>query len=187
MKHPFEPSSIRCIVGIGNPEARYANTYHNMGLRFVSFLSAKAEDEGVLPKKTQRDRTRALSTYPSGVLLARSRLSMNLSGQAVRSALSTIPPEKLLLVHDDSDLALGAYRVSFGSGSAGHKGVQSVIEALGTREFFRLRLGIREPVRHSKKRAEDFVLGQVPASEEPTCTNAFSSIIETYELIRFLS
>ena len=83
---------------------------------------------------------------------------MNRSGEAVREAASyyRVPPEELLVVHDDLDLPLGRVKVDFDSGGAGHRGVGSIIETLGTKGFHRIRIGIGRPVR--KEEVESFVL-----------------------------
>ncbi|MDP3725480.1 MAG: aminoacyl-tRNA hydrolase [Nanoarchaeota archaeon] len=186
MRSTFQPSSIRVVAGIGNSEEKYLTTYHNAGMRFVSFLLEKARETA--PKK-RRNSSFSLFTYPSGVSLLLSSLSMNLSGDAIKKALSlhSIQPKNLLLVHDDSDLPLGSYRFSFGRGAAGHRGVQSVIETLGTNEFWRLRIGIRDPLTHRKKRAEDFVLSAMPPSHLQILQKTFSSISSAYDFIRLLS
>ena len=160
MKTPFHPSSIRLIAGIGNPETKYANTYHNAGLQFLSFLSEEAK--------------KGSSSLP---LLFSSPVSMNLSGSPIQKVLAmrSISPRDMLLVHDDSDLPLGKYRISFGSSSAGHRGAESVIEALGTNEFYRLRFGIRDPVFHHRKRAEHFVLHSISPEHAKALRKAFLS------------
>lgn len=170
MRVTFQPRAIRLIAGIGNPEERYANTYHNAGLQFVSYCNE------VRPP---------LGGRTSNPIFFSSPVSMNCSGGVVQKALSRVSakPEALLLVHDDSDLALGTYRVSFGSGSAGHRGVQSVIEALGTNEFFRLRFGIRDPGSHHKKRAKDFVLRALSPQHKKLLEKAFASAASKFNFL----
>ena len=87
---------------------------------------------------------------------------MNVSGPAVHKLLRSIQavPADLLLIHDDSDLPLGEWRLVFGRGAAGHHGVESVIAALRTKDFWRLRLGIR----HGRGKAGEFVLRKMTAA-----------------------
>ncbi len=98
------------------------------------------------------------------ILLVQPLTYMNLSGRAAAEALqrNQIDPSQMVLVHDDLDLPVGRIRLRRGGGSAGHRGVRSVIEALGTEDFFRLRLGIGKP---PGGETADYVL-EVPAPEE---------------------
>ena len=170
MRNTFQAASIRLIAGIGNPEKKYANTYHNAGLQFISCCNK------VRPPKGGRI---------SNPILFSSSVSMNLSGSAIQKALSThsLSPHELLLVHDDSDLPLGTYRISFGSGSAGHRGVKSVIDALGTKKFFRLRFGIRDPSAHQKKQAGNFVLHAISPEHKKLLEEAFASAGKNLNLL----
>lgn len=147
-------SAIDIIIALGNPGAEYANTYHNAGVHFVHFLH---EQPASIPETVG-----LLGTY------------MNVSGPVVQKLLNKkgIRPERLLLVHDDVDIPVGEYKFSFGSGAAGHHGVGSVIESLGTKDFWRLRIGIAKTIetpdgRTIKKKAEEFVLKPIsPADME---------------------
>ncbi len=171
MKPSFDPSFVRCIAGIGNPEQEYANTYHNAGLQFIVYL---------------RNEIGSLAEDPvSTPILFSSPVSMNLSGPAVRKALAarSLKPRSLLLAHDDSDLSIGTHRVSFGSGHAGHRGVRSVIDALGTNEFYRLRFGIRDPLLHYKKRAADFVLRPMTREHAKLLHRAFVAAAHEFNFL----
>lgn len=114
---------VKLIIGIGNPGKGYENTYHNVGFEAVDFLKEK------FPK----------------LLFLKSRNYMNASGLFVARALKKkrLKTEQILIAHDDSDIGLGKFKLSFGRGSAGHKGVTSIIESLKTKDFWRLRIGIR--------------------------------------------
>ena len=83
--------------------------------------------------------------------------------------------EEFLVVHDDSDIALGRYKLSFDRSSGGHKGVQSIIDALGTQAFWRLRIGIRKPpaVGEKRKRAEELVLESIASEDEAVLSAVF--------------
>ncbi len=92
---------------------------------------------------------------------------MNESGKAVKEAMKyfKIKPEEILIVHDDSDIELGKYKISFGRGSAGHNGVQSIINNLKTKNFWRLRIGVRPTTNNRRPttqiKAGDFVLKKI--------------------------
>lgn len=119
---------IKLVVGLGNPGEEYMNTYHNLGHLFVDYLKSD-------PK---------LRVYPN---LQKTNVYMNESGRYIKAALKKygLRPEEILVVHDDSDILLGNFKLSFGRGSAGHEGVESIIKSLKTNTFYRLRMGIRPP------------------------------------------
>lgn len=154
------------IIGLGNSEPRYAHTYHNVGFLAVHYF---------------RDLARAHTfSVPEDRLLLTDR-SMNTSGAFVRAALARfkISPAELLLVHDDSDIALGHYKFSFSRGSAGHKGVEDVTRAIGTNAFWRLRIGIRKEGDHTK--ALDLVLQPIPEDVKKILTDVFHTIGERFK------
>lgn len=150
--HPVS-NGIKLIIGLGNPLPEYKNTYHNVGKLMADYLLEKfsAENAGVelvFRKKTSGN----FESCSAGELtVAKPTNYMNQNGKAVKTALKTfgIKADSLLVAHDDSDIEIGKYKISFGSGSAGHNGVQSVIENLGTKNFWRLRIGIRPSPRKS--------------------------------------
>lgn len=139
---------IRIIVGLGNEGAEYEGTYHNVG----SFVSAHFRNNEILP----RSRFFTLTGF------------MNNIGGPIRKFASrgnTLPIE-MLVIHDETDLPVGEYKFSFGGGSAGHRGVQSVIDNFGTPDFWRLRIGVRDPREKIRRKAEEFVLRQWSSAEE---------------------
>lgn len=164
---------VKLIIGLGNPGEEHQKTYHNIGFAYIDFLARK------LPKDGWRKAGRGLFEYlkSDGPTLAKTIVFMNDSGVAVKAALGYLrcKPNEMLVVHDDSDIKLGKYKVSFGRGSAGHRGVESVIKALGTNQFSRLRIGIRG--KNSKKKASDLVLGNVSPADRKTLQTTFEAII----------
>jgi PTH1 family peptidyl-tRNA hydrolase len=132
------------VVGLGNPGRRYRGTRHNLGREVVARLAqdcgVRLEDEGFV--RTARVNRSGLSLW-----LAVPETYMNVSGEAVRGLLRRRrrPPGDLLVVHDDLDLPLGRLRLRPGNGAGGHNGIRSIIDALGTGMFPRLRVGIGRP------------------------------------------
>jgi len=130
------------VVGLGNPGPRYRKTRHNVGFMVAEELLRRA--------RVAEDRVAAMSLVATArigdeeVLVLRPQTFMNLSGQAVAQAARRrgIEASEIVLVYDDADLELGRIRLRPGGSPAGHKGVMSVVEALGTREVPRVRLGI---------------------------------------------
>lgn len=153
------------IVGLHNPEPRYAGTRHNVGAEVVSAL---AEGQGVGFRRGPRGmkgRTAAVSIEARPAVLALPLLSMNVCGPAVRAVLAyyKVRPSQLLVVHDDIDLPFGRLRLHEGRGHGGHNGVRSVISALGTRDFWRLKVGLGRPP--GRMDPADFVLGRFTRDE----------------------
>jgi peptidyl-tRNA hydrolase, PTH1 family len=137
--------SVRLIVGLGNPGAKYAGTRHNVGYQFVDSL---AESQGLTSTRRQFH-AQVIDGKVAGhrVLLAKPLTFMNLSGNAVGSLVRfyKLDPADLIVIYDDLDLPLGRARLRPQGGSGGHKGMKSIIERLGTQEFARLRIGIGRP------------------------------------------
>lgn len=133
------------IVGLGNPGREYKENRHNVGFMLVDRLAAR------LGVSFSRVESRALvtraETQGRRIILAKPQTYMNLSGGPVAALLRfyKIPRENLLVVYDDVDLPLGALRLRPGGGSAGQKGMKSIIDQLGSEEFSRLRIGIGRP------------------------------------------
>ena len=141
------------IAGLGNPGERYAPTRHNLGFWVVDAIIAEAE-----PKPYRRLRqvtvnkdyvlwSVSLPRVNGDVLLLKPLTYMNLSGRAVMRALKEhgVSPKSLLVLHDELDLPLGRMKFKDGGGGAGHNGIASIIEEVGTDSFARLRLGIGRP------------------------------------------
>ncbi len=169
------------FVGLGNPTHQYEQTRHNIGFMVLDAFAKKHEfPEFKLNKKSDSLLSESIVGQQK-VLLAKPRTSMNNSGDAV-SILTTnykLQTTNLLVVHDDIDLPLGKLRISMGSGSAGHKGVESIISALGTQDFVRVRLGI-QPKTGKPEQVEEFVLQRFSQVEsnvvEQTIQNACAAL-----------
>ncbi len=133
------------ILGLGNPGRSYAGSRHNVGSEVVDLL---AKEHGI-----QLGERRRYAVVGRGVImgedvvLARSRTYMNLSGTAAKYLVDRyhISPARLLVVYDDMDLPVGWLRIRERGGSAGHNGIKSIIEELGTQEFPHLRIGVGHP------------------------------------------
>ncbi len=151
------------IVGLGNPGPEYRQTRHNVGFMLVDRL---AERLGV---KFTRMESKALVTKGDyqgrRIVLAKPHTFMNLSGQAVAALCRyyKVPPANLLVTYDDVDLPPGAIRIRPQGGSAGQKGMGSIIERLGTQDIPRMRLGIGRPP--GRMEAADYVLQKFSSAE----------------------
>jgi len=164
---------MKLIIGLGNPGEKYIKTRHNIGFRVADELTKELGSENWQLKSKLKALISESIFNNEKILLAKPQTFMNLSGQAVK-ALSTyykINPQNIWIIHDDIDLPLGTFKISQNITSAGHKGVQSIIDSLGTKDFVRFRIGIRpdnsKQVAVSKKiDTERFVLEKFSKDEE---------------------
>ena len=144
------------IVGLGNPGNRYRATRHNIGFMVLEKLATKLEVD--LRQKSFNALWGKGKIASKNVILAMPQTYMNLSGNAVRQlhAFFKTDLSNLIVIHDDLDLSFGSVRLKTGGGNAGHKGLASIEENLGSSEFMRIRLGIGKP--SDKSRIESYVL-----------------------------
>ena len=164
------------VVGLGNPGSEYQGTRHNVGHRVVEHLAKTA-----LRRKWQRDDATLLCAgvwQGSPVKLLKPLAYMNESGPVVARALRRhhAGPADLVLVYDDIDLPMGVVRVRMKGSHGGHKGVRSVIEALGTQDIRRVKIGIGRPER--KDDVPDHVLTRFTPEELPEVEAAVAAAAE---------
>lgn len=174
-------AKIRLIAGLGNPSARYKNSYHNIGLSVLDYL---AETFSVSKFKTPSGAPFGYSKA-GRLILVKPLVFMNESGRAIDAAVKFfgVKPAEIIIVHDDSDISLGRLKLSFGRGAAGHHGAESVIKKLNTKNFWRLRIGIRKgDTNHKKnafsvrKKAEDFVLQNIRKGDKEIFHSVFAEV-----------
>lgn len=155
---------MHLLVGLGNPGNEYANTRHNVGFRVVNYLSKQT---GIrLDQIRHKSRLGKGSFEQEEIILARPRTYMNLSGEAVSSLVGgfNLSLSRLLVIYDDIDLDLGQIRIRRRGSSGGHKGIASIIDAVGSDKFARLRIGIG-PLKEGIT-LTDYVLGEFENEEE---------------------
>ena len=155
--------SLALVIGLGNPGAEYARHRHNVGFRVVDAL-ARAHGLAFSRAKLARAHTAQGRIAGRRVILAKPQTFMNRSGQAVGrlARWHKVPPQQILVVYDELDLPLGRLRLRPEGGAGGHNGMRSIIEALGSQGFPRLRVGIDRPP--GKMDPADYVLH--PFSQE---------------------
>ncbi|HWG15231.1 MAG TPA: aminoacyl-tRNA hydrolase [Streptosporangiaceae bacterium] len=151
------------VAGLGNPGPEYAGTRHNAGHMVADLL---AERMGAR-FKAHRSRNEIAEGRLAGVpvTLAKPRTYMNVSGGPVAAlaAFYKIPPERIVVVHDELDIPFGSVRIKLGGGDNGHNGLRSVTQALGTNEYIRVRCGIGRPP--GRMDAATYVLRDFSAAE----------------------
>ncbi|MBI2459905.1 MAG: aminoacyl-tRNA hydrolase [Parcubacteria group bacterium] len=176
------------IVGLGNPGEQYKLTRHNLGFLAVNALADKLG----LAWKTNK-KFKAEIAANAGLILIKPQDYMNNSGQAISAVLSyyKLLPKKLGLlktanadlskiltvIHDDLDIELGKYKISVDSRSAGHRGVESIISSLKTKNFQRVRIGIKTPQMRGKCGADKFVLQNFNNQEKNIIDQVIEKII----------
>lgn len=136
---------MKLLVGLGNHGAKYAATRHNVGFMAVDLIAEKfktAFSENICHSDVARAKL-----DNEEVVLAKPKTYMNRSGQAVAELMDefSLTVDDLTILHDDIDIALGKIKEKTGGGSAGHNGIESIVSALGTGEFRRIRLGVGRP------------------------------------------
>ena len=153
---------MKLIIGLGNPGKQYEKTRHNAGFIILDALREKWDfSEFQFSKKFNTEISEG-SVDGSKMILAKPQSFMNRSGQVVRTIMDfyKLTPEDIVVIHDDLDIDLGTFKVSIDASAGGHNGVQSIVEALGTQQLKRIRIGI-EGTERKKSRTmpgEAFVL-----------------------------
>ena len=139
-------SSIRLIVGLGNPGREYETTRHNAGYWWVDEL-ARLQNLGFKSEAKFHGLMARGQLHGHEILLLKPQTFMNASGRSVGALVQfyKIEPAEILVVHDELDLPPGVARLKLGGGHGGHNGLKDIIAHLGTRDFWRLRLGIGHP------------------------------------------
>ena len=175
-------SRVQLVVGLGNPGAQYEQTRHNAGFFFVDALAnrhgASFQSEAKFFGQSCRIRLDGQELW-----LLKPMTFMNRSGQAI-AALARfykIPPEAILVAHDELDLPPGEIRLKIGGGHGGHNGLRDTISQLGgNRDFLRLRIGIGHPGHSSQ--VTGYVLGKAPANEQQAIEDAINRALTVMPL-----
>ena len=174
--------TIRLIVGLGNPGREYETTRHNVGFRWVGEL-ARLQNLSFKNETKFHGLAARGQLHGREMLLLKPQTFMNASGRAVGALAQfyKIAPAEILVVHDDLDLPPGVARLKLGGGHGGHNGLKDIIAHLGTRDFWRLRLGIGHP----GERAEvvNFVLNDPRKEERGLIEQAVQRALEISDLI----
>lgn len=164
-------AGVRLIVGLGNPGPQYESTRHNVGYWFIEALAARNGGQFRVENKFHGLLCR-LPLSGRDLRLLKPTTFMNRSGQSLAAVARyfDIPPEQILVVHDELDLPVGTLRLKQGGGHAGHNGLRDVINVLGTRDFWRLRIGIDHPLDRSQ--VVNYVLSRASRGDEARIRDA---------------
>ncbi len=163
------------IIGLGNPGPKYKNSRHNAGFTAVEEFAEKNGFPGFSLSKKENAVISSETLKGNKVILALPQTFMNNSGKAVKQLIKNHKPEEIIVIHDDIDLVSGKSKLSRNRGSAGHKGVDSIIKEAGTKNFWRLRIGI-QPLEGKPKEVEKFVLRDFSKEEKKNISLALEKL-----------
>lgn len=184
----MKTSEFKLIIGLGNSGVEYFSTYHNAGFLFVEFIAGEK-----FKKKKDFEFFKT-----GGRIFAKPLGFMNDSGRGGVSAMKyfQIKPAEILVVHDDADLTAGNYKISFGRSAAGHRGIASIIDRLKTKDFWRLRIGIRSSsagpeqtlsakrsAAEKRPKAGEFVLRPIASADFKEIKSAFEKAAKDLGLL----
>jgi len=179
---PALTADIRLIVGLGNPGVDYVDTRHNAGFWFLDLLGDHMSLTFRFEKRFNADETRYRGS-DKDVFLLKPQTFMNRSGQALAAVMRfyKFKPRQILVVHDELDLDPGSIRLKQGGGHGGHNGLRDVINHLGDKEFFRLRVGIGHP--GDRNQVINYVLHRPSVADRESIEVANQQALEIMPLI----
>lgn len=187
------------IVGLGNPGKQYENTWHSLGFLAIDEFARKNGFPDFRPDR----KSNSLISKKENIILAKPQTFMNESGKAVKALFKNIFPkampaaskrrlnsamaelrQQLIVIHDDADLPKGEIRISRDRGAAGHKGIDSIVKALKSKNFIRIRIGVR-PANYvpGSKSLDRFVLKKFAKNEEKVVAEVIEKTSEAIGLI----
>ncbi|MEK7076172.1 MAG: aminoacyl-tRNA hydrolase [Patescibacteria group bacterium] len=180
-------AKFKLIVGLGNPDEEYQNTRHNVGFMFLDYLAKKIDANDFTEDKKHNAMVSKSKVEKTPVILVKPLCYVNKSGEVVSKLAKfyKIKPADIVVVQDDLDIEFGSFKNSFEKNSGGHKGVESIIKALKTNRFYRLRIGtsvralLKAREQSDKKRDAfviDFVLTKFSPKEQGVIKKMFPEI-----------
>lgn len=174
------------IVGLGNPGPAYATTRHNIGAMLVGQLATTAGVKLSRHTRVLADVAETHFGFPGDrqrIVLCAPLSYMNESGGPVKAAMSfyDVPPERLVVAHDELDIDFDSIRIKRGGGDGGHNGLRSIRKAIGTGDYYRVRLGIGRPP--GRQAPADFVLQPFAASQRTELPNFLTRAAEAVETL----
>ena len=180
---------MKLIVGLGNPDPEYAETRHNVGWMFLDWLNKKYGDGKFRDDKKLMARVARIDLEGIKARLLKPLTYVNKSGDAVRKAKpwAKAKNEDIIVVQDDLDIPFGMCKLSFDKNSGGHKGIESIIKALKTKKFYRIRIGtavraLDKARQQSDKKRDEFVRDFVLHGFTPTQKEELNEVFKACQL-----
>lgn len=183
--------SIKLIIGIGNPDEQYKDTRHNVGFMLTDYIAKKNDCDNFEFNKNLNASTAKCKLENGSVILAKPQTYVNKTGEAAVKLKNfyKVKPEQILVIQDDLDVPFGNTKLSFEKNSGGHRGIESVMKALKTKKFYRLRIGLAKAAlqkarQQTDKRRDEFVMKFVLSRFSPSEHDEIKKIFkEGYEKI----
>jgi len=174
---------MKLIIGLGNPGKQYQNTRHSLGQKIIKQFIETFYKTSLTTKNNLSAQICEVGQGSNKTIFVIPTEYMNNSGVSVQKIAQyyKISPINIYVVHDDLDLTVGDYKVQFDRGPAGHNGIKSIIEKLGTQQFNRIRVGIAKPQNNIP--IEDYVLQSFPKEELNIIDNLTPKIFEEIQNI----
>lgn len=173
---------MKLIVGLGNPGVKYQNNRHNVGFMFIDYIVNELTGSRVYEySKNGNAQYTWFDLKKEKLEFYKPQTFMNESGKSVRYALKKHPelkPADLYVVHDDLDIPLGKFRIHFGRGPRLHNGITSIENALSTKDFWRIRIGVDNRKQESWIDGETYVLHSFTPDEKETVSKVFPEIFD---------
>lgn len=175
-------TGLALVVGLGNPGDRYAQTRHNAGFWFVDELAQRHGGSFRADKKFHGELAR-ISVAGRDCLLLKPMLFMNRSGLSVASVANfyRLVPAAVMIAHDEIDLPPGTLRIKQGGGHGGHNGLRDILPALGSPDFWRLRIGVGHP--GHRDQVVNYVLARAGATEQRLLDEAINDAVDAFPLL----
>ena len=176
------PTAIKLIAGLGNPGPDYDRTRHNAGFWFVDRIAEEFNESFSTDTKLHCD---SLRIRRDGIdcRLIKPQTYMNESGRSLQAVMSyyKVEPQETLVVYDEIDLPPGTAHLKFDGGHGGHNGMRDILQAIGTKAFYRLRIGVGHP--GNKDQVISYVLGRPGKEEEALINQAINQVLESLPLL----
>jgi peptidyl-tRNA hydrolase, PTH1 family len=174
------------IIGLGNPGKKFEKTRHNVGFLAVD----KFAEENSFPEFELQKKYASIVAEKNGLILAKPQTFMNESGKAVKKILAKENAENLIVIHDDIDLPIGKIKIVKDRGSAGHKGIESIIQNIGNDNLIRIRIGIANPSfaeasdgQEKKIKAKAVVLKKFSEEEQKMINEAIQKTVKAIGIL----
>ena len=182
-------TNIKLIIGIGNPDEQYKETRHNVGFMLVDYIAKKNDCDDFEFNKKLDALVAKCKLEKGSVILAKPQTYVNKTGVSAAQLKNfyKVKPEQILVIQDDLDVPFGNTKLSFEKNSGGHRGVESVMKALKTKKFYRLRIGLAKSAlqkarQQTDKRRDEFVMKFVLSKFSPSEQDEIKKIFkEGYE------
>lgn len=169
---------MKFIVGLGNPGLKYRSNRHNIGFMMIDYIVNQVQSSKV---KVEKKSDSIIYHLSSNILLVKPQTFMNLSGPAVKKLISQFPNfsvSDLIVVHDDLDIPLGKFKIQKATGPQLHNGIDSIEHALGTKDFWRVRIGVDNRLKTGYVDGESYVLQDFRPQEKTMINATFPKVYQ---------